>query len=64
MLFIQRLRPRDLYDVIHLFKHKELTTDRDILSQALVKKCEIRSTPFPTIELINHHGNRKLVESE
>jgi predicted nucleotidyltransferase component of viral defense system len=61
---MQRLRPRDLYDVIHLHKNKKLITNRDVLKQTLIKKCEIRSTPFPTFELINHHNNRKLVESE
>lgn len=61
---IQRLRPRDLYDVIHLYRRKELSPNVVILKETLLKKCNLRSTPFPTMKAIELHTNRKLLESE
>lgn len=60
----QRLRPRDLYDVVHLYQKMGADADLNILSKTLEKKCELRSTPFPQIEFIETHGNRQLLESE
>ena len=61
---VQRLRPRDLYDVIHLYRQKDSHTDLNLLIQTLQKKCDLRSVSFPKIELIETHGNRKFLESE
>jgi predicted nucleotidyltransferase component of viral defense system len=60
---VQRLRPRDLYDVIHLYREKNLHTDATLLRQTLQKKCDLRLAPIPQIELIETHDNRKLLES-
>lgn len=61
---VQRLRPRDLYDVIHLFQQKDSNINVTLIRETLRKKCEIRSVPFPKIELIETHDNRRLLESE
>ena len=61
---VQRLRPRDLYDVVHLFQQKNLNTNVALIRETLQKKCDLRSIPFPKIELIETHVNRKLLESE
>ncbi len=61
---VQRLRPRDLYDVVHLFRQKDLNINVSLLRQTLQKKCDIRSVSFPKIELIENHENRKFLESE
>jgi len=61
---LQRLRPRNLYDVIHLYQQKDLTTNLNLLRKTLQKKCELRSVPFPKIELIETHDNLKFLESE
>lgn len=61
---VQRLRPRDLYDVIHLFRQKNSHLNVALLKQTLQKKCDLQSAPFPKIELIENHDNRKLLESE
>jgi predicted nucleotidyltransferase component of viral defense system len=46
----ERLRPRDLYDVVHLYRRKELHPDRLRLMQALQEKCAFKEIPVPTIE--------------
>ena len=61
---VQRLRPRDLYDVIHLYQQKDLNTHLNLLRQTLQKKCALRSVSFPRIELIETHENLKFLESE
>ncbi|HVE45075.1 MAG TPA: nucleotidyl transferase AbiEii/AbiGii toxin family protein [Gammaproteobacteria bacterium] len=61
---MQRLRPRDLYDVIHLYRKKDSNVNFNLLKQTLRKKCELRSAPFPKMRLIEAHDNRKFLESE
>src|SRR3990167_5853696 len=61
---VQRLRQRDLYDVVHLYQQKDLNTNLNMLRQTLQKKCDLRSVPFPKIESIETHDNRKFLESE
>lgn len=60
----QRLRPRDLYDVVHLYRHKNQSTNPDIISSVLEKKCKIRGISVPTITSIETHSNRAFLESE
>jgi predicted nucleotidyltransferase component of viral defense system len=61
---VHRLRPRDLYDVIHLFQQKNASINVVLIKKILQDKCDIRFVPFPKIELIETHDNRKLLESE
>jgi predicted nucleotidyltransferase component of viral defense system len=61
---IQRLRPRDLYDVIHLYRRKELSPNVSILKEVLAKKCNVRNVAFPTMQMIVAHEGRKFLESE
>ena len=48
----ERLRPRDLYDVIHLYRHRELDPDRSIVIATLHEKCEFKRIPVPSLESI------------
>jgi predicted nucleotidyltransferase component of viral defense system len=61
---VQRLRPRDLYDVIFLYRHKNNDLNKDLIQKTIAKKCDIRSVSLPTAEIINNHTNRLLLESE
>ncbi len=61
---VQRLRPRDLYDAVHLFQQKDSNTNPALIKKTLELKCDHRSSPFPTMELIETHNNRRLLESE
>ncbi|MBP9778005.1 MAG: nucleotidyl transferase AbiEii/AbiGii toxin family protein [Rickettsiaceae bacterium] len=60
----QRLRPRDLYDVVHLYNHKELQPKRDIILSIFSQKCQQRNIPLPTIETFENHNNRTFIASE
>ena len=43
----ERLRPRDLYDVVHLYRRKELSPDLPQLMHALREKCEFKKIGVP-----------------
>lgn len=60
----QRLRPRDLYDVIHLHRRMDLNPDREKVRSTLESKCQLRGIQVPTFAIIESHDNRTLLESE
>ena len=45
----ERGRPRDLYDVVNLFRHEEFQPAAPIIQDVLGKKCTFKGIPFPTI---------------
>lgn len=51
----ERLRPRDLYDVVHLYRHEGLEPDRALVVDTLRQKCEFKGIPVPTIASLNAH---------
>ncbi len=59
----ERLRPRDLYDVIHLFRHDELKPDLKIINEILKKKCEFKNISLPSMEALENHSQRELIET-
>jgi predicted nucleotidyltransferase component of viral defense system len=60
----QRLRSRDLYDIVHLHRRLDLGPDRSIVRSTLERKCQLRGLAVPTIADIETHDNRALLESE
>jgi predicted nucleotidyltransferase component of viral defense system/DNA-directed RNA polymerase subunit RPC12/RpoP len=44
----QRARPRDLYDIINLFRRNDLRLYPDLIRQALQEKCAAKGIPAPT----------------
>ncbi len=60
----QRLRPRDLYDVVHLYRHMELKPNRELIYSTLANKCQTRGINIPTMESIENHSNKDFLVSE
>ncbi len=48
----QRTRPRDLYDVVNLYRRAELRSDRDLVFSVLERKCAYKEVPVPTLEAV------------
>jgi len=48
----ERARPRDLYDVINLFRHDEFHPAAPVIHEALSKKCDYKGIPFPTLSTL------------
>lgn len=48
----ERGRPRDLYDIINLFRRKDLRQAPDVIRQALIEKCQTKGVEIPTFATI------------
>jgi predicted nucleotidyltransferase component of viral defense system len=60
----QRGRPRDLYDIVTLFRREELRGHAALIREVLVAKCEAKGIPLPTAETISSASHRNELESE
>lgn len=60
----ERLRPRDLYDVIHLYRHDSTKHDRAIILNTLEKKCAFKGLSVPTMDILEGKPERSELETE
>lgn len=60
----ERERPRDLYDVVHLYRHDELKPDQALILDTLEKKCKFKEMPVPTMETFRNRPEREELEAE
>lgn len=60
----ERERPRDLYDVIHLYRHSEVRPDREVLRSTLEKKCAFKGIAVPTATSLENGPERAERETE
>lgn len=58
----QRARPRDLYDVVHFFRNRQMIDKPTLVYNVLSKKCEYKGIEIPTFQHIEEH--EKLDELE
>lgn len=59
----QRARPRDLYDVIFLFRNQHLVTEHALVISTLEEKCKYKEIKTPDFESIEKHAKRDELES-
>ncbi|MSM38694.1 MAG: WYL domain-containing protein [Geobacter sp.] len=58
----ERERPRDLYDVVHLYRHDEIHPERSVVMQTLREKCDFKNIPVPTKDsLLTASAREKLL---
>lgn len=60
----QRARPRDLYDIVHFFRNKEMIENPQLVYNVLRKKCGYKKIAVPTFELIQQHEKIEEMESQ
>jgi len=58
----QRIRPRDLYDVVHFFRNRGMIKNPQLVYNVLIKKCVFKEMDVPTFTFIVNH--EKLDELE
>lgn len=58
----QRARPRDLYDVIHFFRNRNMIKNPTLVYNVLNKKCSYKKIEIPSFQHIEEH--EKLDELE
>ncbi len=61
---VERERPRDLYDVIHLYRHDELLTNQKAILSTLEKKCNFKGIKIPIMESFLNRREREELETE
>ncbi len=50
----ERGRPRDLYDIVLLFRRRDLQSEPQLIKSVLEKKCVSKGVPIPTLESIQN----------
>ncbi len=60
----QRGRPRDLYDIINLFRRNDLRLYPNQIHAALVEKCAVKGVVVPTAETIMTDPRRAELEAD
>jgi hypothetical protein len=60
----ERCLPRDLYDIIRLFRYEGFRLDAAAIRGVLAKKCTHRNLPMPTFPLVEASPRRVELESE
>jgi predicted nucleotidyltransferase component of viral defense system len=60
----ERMRPRDLYDVIHLYRHDDTACDRSLVVRTLQEKCAFKGIPVPSAEALQSRPERIELEAE
>jgi predicted nucleotidyltransferase component of viral defense system len=51
----ERTRPRDLYDVVNLYRHTDSRPKAAVLLDVLRQKCDYKSIPVPTFASLTPH---------
>ncbi len=49
----QRTRPRDLYDVVNLYRRADLREERGLVHAVLERKCDYKGIPVPTLQAVS-----------
>lgn len=52
---VERARPRDLYDVITMFQHKNIRPNKTTLINVLKQKCDFKNITMPVITDLEKH---------
>ncbi len=60
----ERGRPRDLYDIVHLFRRHDLQAEPKLISTVLKDKCESKGVPIPTLDSIQNASTKGELTSE
>lgn len=61
---VERCRPRDLYDVVHVHRHPDLVGQAPLVLAALGQKCDFVGIPVPDAAAIESSPFRLEVEQE
>ena len=60
----ERARPRDVYDIVCLFKNKSLLSDHELLLSTLRKKCDHKKMEMPNFKSIKAHEQIDELDTE
>ncbi len=65
--FTERMRPRDLYDIVHLYQERlrlPIKANKELLLKILEEKCNFKNVPVPTWETTHNHPGLSSLPSQ
>lgn len=62
--FVDRLLPRDLYDIVNIYRHEILERDPQKIRTIVDKKCAFKRISFPTLPQLRSHRRYSELSSE
>jgi hypothetical protein len=60
----ERARPRDLYDIIHLYQARHRLEKKSEFFESLEQKCAFKKMAIPSLETIERHSQKNILSSE
>lgn len=60
----ERGRPRDLYDIVLLFRRRDLQSQPQLIKSVFERKCQSKDVPIPTLESIQNASTKSELISE
>lgn len=60
----ERSRPRDLYDIVHLFRRRDLRHHADTVGKVLAEKCAHKGVAIPSLDAITSSPQWQELETE
>lgn len=60
----ERGRPRDLYDIVLLFRRRDLQSAPNVIKSVLEEKCRSKNVPYPTLNSIQSAQSKAELTSE
>ena len=60
----ERCRPRDLYDIVNLFRRRDFREHPDVIYEVLTAKCQFKGIPVPDVASLEGSPYRSELESE
>ncbi len=60
----ERCRPRDLYDIVNLFRRQELHPYAELIHSVYVQKCQAKGVEVFTFDSLEHSPYRAEIETE
>ncbi len=60
----ERERPRDLYDVVHLYRREGINPDRALILTTLAEKCRFKGIDVPTMDTLANQPEREDLEAD
>lgn len=60
----ERSRPRDLYDIVNLYRRADLRSAGSLVREVLYEKCASKGVPVPTFAAVQESPNRQALEGE
>jgi len=60
----ERERPRDLYDVVHLYRREGINPNRALILNTLAEKCQFKGIDVPTMEILTNQPEREDLEAD